>query len=294
MKKAKGYKESERQALKALLYEKTGYMIRSNNLLEQIFTRSTYTAQNGGENNEVLEFLGDQVLSYYLVKAVAGRFGDWSESGEHAFQIRENRFTAIKQDIVRNETLREIIDSWGIAEYVIAGRSDWPDGLDDQPKVRADLFEAILGAIALESNWDSEILDTAVNKMLSLDARLEEIVRVEQRKKIFSLNSAVSVLETLAEEGQYSLPEYTFTGPDILGDDENGNPQWRCACRITVQNKQIIRTVTDINKGGAKKAAAYLVLCAHFGAYNKYGPETDDLYWIWKDGKLLPSHSDVS
>lgn len=176
MKKAKGFKEAERRELKSLLYEKTGYLIRSNRLLEQIFTRITFSVQHGGENNEVLEFIGDQVLSYYIVKAVAKRCGGWRTNGEYGFQMRENRFTSIKQALVCNETLCEIIDSWGIAEYVIAGRSDWPNGLDDQPKVRADLFEAILGGIALECNWDSATLETAVNKMLSLDKRLAAMI----------------------------------------------------------------------------------------------------------------------
>ena len=176
MKKAKGFKEAERRELKSLLYEKTGYLIRSNRLLEQIFTRITFSAQHGGENNEVLEFIGDQVLSYYIVKAVAKHCGGWRTNGEYGFQMRENRFTSIKQTLVCNETLCEIVDSWGIAEYVIAGRSDWPNGLDDQPKVRADLFEAILGGIALECNWDSATLETAVNKMLSLDRRLEKLL----------------------------------------------------------------------------------------------------------------------
>ncbi len=176
MRKAKGFKATEQNRLKNLLYEKTGYRIRNNRLLEQIFTRITFSAQHGGENNEVLEFIGDQVLSYYIVKAVAKRCGGWLTNGEYGFRMRENRFTSIKQELVCNETLCEIIDSWGIAEYVIAGSSDWPNGLDDQPKVRADLFEAILGGIALECNWDSATLETAVSKMLSLDMRLEKLL----------------------------------------------------------------------------------------------------------------------
>ena len=176
MKKRKGFTAAEQQKLKDLLFEKTGYCIRSNALLEQIFTRVTFSAQYGGENNEVLEFIGDQVLSYYIVKAVTKRCADLRANGEYWFWMRENRFTSIKQQLVCNETLCEIIDSWGIADYVIAGSSDWPYGLDDQPKARADLFEAILGGIALECNWNSATLETAVNKMLSLDMRLEKML----------------------------------------------------------------------------------------------------------------------
>ncbi|MBE6921071.1 MAG: hypothetical protein E7468_05865 [Ruminococcaceae bacterium] len=80
------------------------------------------------------------------------------------------------QELVCNENLCQIIDRWGVAKYVIAGMKDRPYGLDDQPKARADLFEAILGAIALESGWDEAVLDRAVHKMLSLDKRLAAIL----------------------------------------------------------------------------------------------------------------------
>ena len=176
MRKKKGYTPQEQQRIRELLLEKTGYLIRSEKLLEQIFTRSTYSAQKGGENNEVLEFIGDQVLSYFLVKKLSEDCGDWSYDGEYIFRLREHHLTTIKQELVCNETLCEIVDSWGIAKYVIAGPKDWPYGLNDQPKVRADLFEAILGAIALECGWDSKILEQAVHKMLSLDTRLALIV----------------------------------------------------------------------------------------------------------------------
>lgn len=176
MRKKKGYTLQEQEKLKKIIQERTGYLIQNDKLLEQIFTRSTYSAQKGGENNEVLEFIGDQVLSYVLVKKLSRYCGDWSEDGEYLFRLREYHLTTIKQELVCNENLCEIVDSWGIAKYVIAGPKDWPYGLDDQPKARADLFEAILGAIALESGWNMEVLEKAVHRMLSLDKRLATII----------------------------------------------------------------------------------------------------------------------
>lgn len=176
MRKKKDYTLQDQEKLKKILQERTGYLICSDKLLEQIFTRSTYSAQKGGENNEVLEFIGDQVLSYFLVKKLSKYCGDWNDDGEYSFRLREHHLTTIKQELVCNENLCEIVDSWGVAKYVIAGPKDWPYGLNDQPKARADLFEAILGAIALESGWNQEILERAVHKMLSLDKRLALIL----------------------------------------------------------------------------------------------------------------------
>lgn len=179
MRKKKGYTPQEQEKLKKIIQERTGYRIKSDKLLEQIFTRSTYSARKGGENNEVLEFIGDQVLSYFLVKKLSRFCGDWNDEGEYIFRLREHHLTTIKQELVCNENLCQIIDSWGVAKYVVAGPKDWPNELDDQPKARADLFEAILGAIALESGWNPEILEQAVHKMLSLDKRLAVLVPKE-------------------------------------------------------------------------------------------------------------------
>lgn len=54
---------------------KISYYFHNRDLLLQAFTRSSYSTQFGGENNEVLEFIGDRVLDMYVVKVIADRFG---------------------------------------------------------------------------------------------------------------------------------------------------------------------------------------------------------------------------
>ena len=45
-----------------------GYEFNNLNLLQQAFTRRSYSEENGGENNEVLEFIGDKVLDLIVTK----------------------------------------------------------------------------------------------------------------------------------------------------------------------------------------------------------------------------------
>ena len=45
-----------------------GYEFNNLNLLQQAFTRRSYSQEHGGENNEVLEFIGDKVLDFFVVK----------------------------------------------------------------------------------------------------------------------------------------------------------------------------------------------------------------------------------
>lgn len=288
MRKSNDFTREERNYLRQVLQEKTGYCFRKNSgVLIQAFTRSSYTAMCGGENNEVLEFIGDQVMSYYLTKQIAARCGALNRAGEFSFRIRENRFTAIKQELVCNENLEQIIDDWGIAEHLVAGKAETTLPF----KAKADLFEAILGAIALESDWDPEVLESAVVKMLDLDNRLAEMIASDVRPMSFDLDTAVTVLKELAEHGVCSTPTYDYNGPDSLEHDENGNPIWLVRCTVIDSRTGIIRLVQASSKKDAKKAAAYLVLCSHFDAQNQYGPNPNCISWIYRNGKLVPDSS---
>lgn len=286
MKTEKCFSPRQQQRLKKLIREKTGYHIRGSGLLLQAFTRSSYSAEHGGENNEVLEFIGDQVMSYYLVKIVTSRCASGNAKGEYAFRIREDRLTAIKHELVSNETLAGIVDEWGIGEYLIVGGSDYrnKDGLP--MKAKADLFEAILGAIALESKWDPAVLEQAVAGMLSVDERVARLLQEENRPPEFSMENAIRILKELADHKECTPPQYRFFSPEVMGYDRGGAPIWGCACICGDTEGGICRQVSALSKKEAKRAAAYLVLCAHFKL-----PDGQDADWKFRDGKLCPEQS---
>ena len=52
-----------------------GYDFKNLDLLKQAFVRRSYTEENGGEDNEVLEFIGDKVLDVIVVKLLTQKFG---------------------------------------------------------------------------------------------------------------------------------------------------------------------------------------------------------------------------
>ena len=274
----------EEQKLKGLIREKTGYCFKSRGILSQAFRRRSYCAEYSGKSNEMFEFLGDQILSYYAVKIISERCVSMNVEGDYSFRIRENYFTSLKQELVSNEALAEIIDAWGVLEYLIVGRSDEKNQVDQQTKVKADLFESIIGAIAIDSKWDPRVLETAVRKALNLDDRLQAIIQNDYNSMTVNIDNAVTVLKELAEKEQCSMPKYEFSGPY----DKEGNPMWHCSSSIVNDTTGINRIVFASSKKDAKKAVAYLMLCEHFQIQNQYGP--NDFYptWIYKDGKLIP------
>ena len=191
--------------------------------------------------------------------------------------------------MVNNETLATIIDDWNLAKFLLLGRSDIRNEVAKEPKVKADLLEAIIGGITVESNWNSEILETAVSKVLRIDEAINTMISNGAGIRNFDIDNAVTVLKETAEKGQCTMPKYEFAGPDAIGYDEDGNPKWFCTCGIINDKTGLTRLVKASSKKDAKKAAAYLVLCEHFGAQNQYGPNDWFAFWTYKDGKLIPN-----
>ena len=57
------------------IQDQIGYTFKKQELLVQAFTRRSYSMENGGQDNEVLEFIGDKALDFVVVKSRFKRFG---------------------------------------------------------------------------------------------------------------------------------------------------------------------------------------------------------------------------
>lgn len=160
------------------------YQFTNLDLLQQAFVRRSYSEENGGEDNEVLEFIGDKVLDFIVVKYLTEKYGyflsecdDFDENeefDEFATDYQEDRLTEIKKKLVQKKTLARRMDKLGLAEYLIMGKGDISKRVFEEDSVKEDLFEAILGAVALDSGWDISKLDDVVKIMLAPDSELRE------------------------------------------------------------------------------------------------------------------------
>ena len=74
-----------------------------------------------------------------------------------------------------------------------------------------------MGAVAIASQWNQEVLQNAVEKMLQLESFLEESDRHRYRPESMSADNAVDTLKRLPKE---------------LGYDETGNAKWVCTYLI--------------------------------------------------------------
>ncbi len=258
--------------VKKKIHEITGFSLHGDAYVTQAFTRSS---MKECENNEIFEMYGDSVLNFCVMQIIHEKLGfcrteyNINYQGENGYALKgirsECALDMIKKRLVSNEMLAAQIDKWGLTQYLIMGKSDINNHVENETKVKADLFEAILGAIAVTCNFNSEKLKSVVERMLPIDEIINEIANENRVMVPFNIDNAITVLKELSEKGILSVPQYRFFepgAPDNLGYYENGEPVWACNC--AVRNIGFIRTVFSNSKKTAKKCAAYQALCKFY------------------------------
>lgn len=158
-----------------IIQKKIGYNFRNPDLLHQAFIRKSYALENGIEDNEVMEFIGDKALDAVIVKILIEKYGNVHDSkGFNSFSCTysEGALTDIKSRLVQKSTLAHRIDDLGFTKYLIMNVGDKKNKVNNQKSVKEDLFEAIIGAAAIDCNWDINTLQSLITNMLDPDAYL--------------------------------------------------------------------------------------------------------------------------
>ena len=159
-----------------VIQTRINYWFNNPDLLQQAFIRRSYSQEHGGGDNEVLEFIGDKALDFVIVKLLSEEYGDYAENyddydpdedcNEYISDCRENKLTEMKRIMVEGKTLAKRIDILDLSGYLILGKGDQKNKVYNNASVKEDLFEAIIGAVALDSDWDIETLEEVIDRML--------------------------------------------------------------------------------------------------------------------------------
>ena len=184
--------------------QQIGYEFENRLLLQQAFTRKSYTDEtHDGDNNEVLEFIGDEVLDMIIVKILTEYYGEINDRNEYECEYSEGKLTELKKHLVESKMLAERIDELGFADYLIMGKGDKKNNVQNEPHVKEDLFEAILGSVALDSGWDMDAMQDVVEMMLHIDCYLENGFDTDK--------DYVSIIQQWQQKRIGELPDYRFT-----------------------------------------------------------------------------------
>lgn len=169
------------------IQSKIGYSFTDKKLLEQAFTRRSYANEHSEcADNEVLEFYGDKVLSIYLAKWFEQSFAkeqrqSYSLVQKYYFsQKNEGELSKLFSYYSDTEMLSKCIWNLGLESYLRLGKSDENNEVWNKATVAEDLFEAILGAVAIDSNWNFEKIFPVCTTMLGAGKYAENYIRLLQ------------------------------------------------------------------------------------------------------------------
>ena len=251
------------------------YQFKNPDLLVQAFTRSSYSEENGGCDNEVLEFIGDKALDFIVVKYLSDSYGTFAheddtysdgESDDFLCEYDEGELSEMKAHLVQKRMLAHRIDLLGFADYLRMGKGDVERHVEERDSVKEDLFEAIIGAVALDSNWDIGILERVVNNMLCPDAELDNDDDYE---------NFIGRVQDWAVETEGALPlyhvepfreAYMYTGSSyVYGENARtqGGPYPKYMCYLKLPSREEIfldfgQTEYEARMGAAQAAYKFI------------------------------------
>lgn len=122
-----------------------GYQFENEKLLDLALTHISLANDLKKESNQRLEFLGDSVLSYIVATELYNLYPDYDE-GE---------LTKIRAALVCEKSLAELARELDLGNGIKFGRSETKSNGEKKDSILSDTFEAVLGAIYLDSDGDT-------------------------------------------------------------------------------------------------------------------------------------------
>ena len=212
------------------LQKNISYQFNNIDLLKQALTHRSVSKNN----NERLEFLGDSVLGCVISRELFQRFP----------LIDEGQLSRLRSYLVKGQTLAKLAKTINLSETLVLGQGELKSGGFRRESIQADAFEAILGAIFLDSDYLT--VNSVVLKLyedLLNDASPED-----------SLKDFKTQLQELLQKKGYSLPQYELI--ETKGQDHDAIFCIRCI--ISEYDLEVEREAKSIKR--AEQACAESLL----------------------------------
>src|SRR6202035_5770842 len=128
------------------LEERIGYKFRNSLLLAEALTHPSlgHEAQRYHFDYQRLEFLGDAVLQLVITEYLF----------QHFRIEAEGQLTKLRSRLVSREALRMHAATLDLGHYILMGGGEEASGGRERTSTLADAFEALIGALYLDSDLD--------------------------------------------------------------------------------------------------------------------------------------------
>ena len=203
------------------------YRFTDELLLEEALTHRS----RGGRNYERLEFLGDSVLNLVVTARLY----------ELKPEAQEGDLSRMRARLVRGLTLSDIAAGIGLGQHLILGEGELKSGGFRRASILADAFEALLGAIFLDSDYAS------CRKVILgfFDPLIERLPDAE------GLKDAKTLLQEWLQGRGLPLPEYVL----LREEGADHAKKFHVRCRI-VDDDNVIEASGNSRRKAEQAAAA--------------------------------------
>ncbi len=193
-------------------------------LLETAFIHRSFVNENRGilEHNERLEFLGDAVLELITTEFLFKKFP----------KKQEGELTALRSALVKGETLAEVAAELNFGKYLKLSKGEARSGGAEKPYLLANVFEAVLGAVYLDTGFEKtrEIVEkfllSKLAKIIETHAQVDaksEFQELAQEK--LSATPWYKVLSSSGPDHAKIFEMGAFIGKDLFGKGEGNSKQ---------------------------------------------------------------------
>ncbi len=119
-----------------------GYKFNDKMLLRRCFTHSSYAYENGGEDNELLEFFGDAIIQFVVTEHLyKNAFGD------------EGKLTKKRAEVVSKEPLLKAVEKLKLIDFVLLGKGQ-ERAKRTTDKLFSSIYEAVVAGIYLDGGLE--------------------------------------------------------------------------------------------------------------------------------------------
>ena len=212
------------------LQKNLSYQFSDIELLNKALTHRSVSKQN----NERLEFLGDSVLGSIISEELYSRHSN----------IDEGQLSRLRSHLVRGNTLANLAKKLDISENLRLGQGELKSGGFRRESILADTFEAILGAVFLDSDYL-----TVKKVVLNLFSDLLNEVKSEESLKDFKTQ-----LQEMLQKKGYDLPKYEL----IQTKGKDHNAVFYVSCHVEELKIYVEKNAKSIKR--AEQACAQSIL----------------------------------
>lgn len=181
------------------------------------------------DSYERLEFLGDAVLDLIVTEIIFDKFPDENEGF----------LTKLRAKMVKGDALADYSRHLNISELLVIGDRAQGQGIEFSKSVLADVFEALIGAIYLDSGYD------AAKKFFK--GLFDEHVDLDNLTD--TLDNYKSLLLEFAQAHQMAIPRY-----EVIRETGPGHNK-TFEVRVLVDNQERGQGIGKSKKDAEQKAA---------------------------------------